>query len=460
MKSLVDPQGVLAAGLTQIRQQFSVPEGFAPEVVAAATGAAQRVPSEHVDRTSVPFVTLDPATSTDLDQALWVEGAGTDLLLHYAIADVAWFVRDGDVVDNEAWKRGTTLYLPDGKAGLYPPVLAEGAASLLPDGPRPAVVFVVRIDQHGDARLDGVERSLIRSHAKLAYDTVEERQLPEGFSELARRVEAAAARRGATNIEPVEQQVEAVAGGYALTFRPRLQSEANNAAMSLSTNLAVGAALQAAKTGLFRVMDEPDVRAVKRLRYEARALSLQWPADQPLGDFERTLDGSEPKQAAFLMAVRRAGGGARYVPYQPGVTPWHAAMSATYSHATAPLRRLADRYVVQAALAIANGRPVPDAVADAFTRLPEVMEKADTVGNRIDRAIIDLAEVVMLQGRIGDTFAAVVTDEDERGARVRLRDEPVIARVNAKGVQPGDDVRVKLVATDPAQRTLQFERVA
>jgi exoribonuclease R len=187
MKALVDPHGVLASGLAQIRRQFDVPSGFPAAVLEAAATATKREPAQQVDRTSVPFVTLDPATSTDLDQALFIERSGSDLVLLYAIADVGWFVRDGDLVDQEAWRRGTTLYLPDGKAGLYPPVLAEGAASLLPDGPRPAVVFRVRVDQHGDATLDGVERALIQSHAKLAYDTVTDQQLPEGFAELARR---------------------------------------------------------------------------------------------------------------------------------------------------------------------------------------------------------------------------------------------------------------------------------
>ena len=64
--------------------------------------------------------------STDLDQAFAIERSGGDLLLHYAIADVAWFVDDGGVIDAEAWRRGATLYLPDGKAGLYPPVLRRG----------------------------------------------------------------------------------------------------------------------------------------------------------------------------------------------------------------------------------------------------------------------------------------------------------------------------------------------
>jgi len=132
MKTLIDSTNALIGGLAAIRRQFAVPAEFPPAVLAAAEKAAGRAPTAHVDRTDRPFVTLDPATSTDLDQAFTIERSGSDLLLHYAIADVAWFVDDGDVIDREAWRRGTTIYLPDGKAGLYPPVLAEGAASLLP----------------------------------------------------------------------------------------------------------------------------------------------------------------------------------------------------------------------------------------------------------------------------------------------------------------------------------------
>jgi exoribonuclease R len=92
-------------------------------------------------------VTLDPAASTDLDQAFWIEATGSDLLLHYAIADVGWYVEPDSLLDQEAWRRGATLYLPDGKAPLYPPALSEGAASLLPDGDRPAVLFHIRLDR-------------------------------------------------------------------------------------------------------------------------------------------------------------------------------------------------------------------------------------------------------------------------------------------------------------------------
>ena len=124
MKTLLDPARTLTPGLAAIRARFQVPEGFPPAVLAAAEAAARRAPTDHVDRTARHFVTLDPASATDLDQAFAIEPSGADLLLHYAIADVAWFVGDGDPIDVEAWRRGTTLYLPDGKAGLYPPVLA------------------------------------------------------------------------------------------------------------------------------------------------------------------------------------------------------------------------------------------------------------------------------------------------------------------------------------------------
>jgi exoribonuclease R len=458
MKALVDPDHVLANGLAEIRTQFQLPPAFPPPVLAAAELAARRVPSEHVDRTSEPFVTLDPASSTDLDQAFGIEASGADLLLHYAIADVAWFVHDGDAVDVEAWKRGTSQYLPDGKTSLYPPVISEGAASLLPDGPRPAVVFTVRVDPSGAVKLDGAERALIRSRAKLAYDHVQDSDLPQGFAAFADRVTRAEEARGAARVDPPEQEVaEKADGGFALQFRPRLISEDRNAALSLATNLAVADVLQAHHTGLFRVMAEPDPSAVARLRLTAQAFGIDWSAKQSLAEIRRGLDPHDPKQAAFMLAIRRAGERASYAPYRDGVIPWHAAMAATYAHATAPLRRLADRYVVQAALAIMNGRAVPEAVSAAFPRLPKIMAHADALGGQIERAAIDLAEAVMLTGQEGKVFDAIVTDRDERGTRIQLKDFPIMTRIGPSQSAPGDALRLKLIRADTITRTIAFE---
>lgn len=461
MKAIRDPDRLLSDGLAAIREQFKVPQAFPPEVEAAAAEAARRTPTEHADRTATRFVTLDPASSTDLDQAFAIERAGADIVLHYAIADVAWFVPDAAPTDTEAWQRGTTTYLPDGKASLYPRVLSEQAASLLPDGDRPAVVFTSRIGPDGLARLDSVERALIRSRAKLAYETARDDELPDGFAELAARIDAAGAARGSVRVDPPEQEVARGADGrFHLSFRPFSPAEVRNAALSLATNLAVGEALYSARTGLFRVMAEPDERAVARLRGTAAAFGLDWPPQVPLKDFEKHLDPANRQQAAFMLAVRRAGNGASYEPYREDRRPWHAAMAATYAHCTAPLRRLADRYVVRAALAIANGQPVPEAVSAAFPRLPAVMAKAEARDGQVERAVIDGAEAAMLAGREGEAFSAVVTDLGESGARIQLCELPVVARVTAHGALPGTPLTVRLLSADPQRRQLSFKRIS
>jgi exoribonuclease R len=450
----------LEHGIERIRREFDVPGDFPPAVVAAARDAARRpLGAQHVDRTGEPFVTLDPAGATDLDQAFSLRIDGDDVVLDYAIADVGFFVRPGDALDTEAWRRGVTVYLGTERAPLYPPELSEAAASLLPGGPRPAVVFTVRVRPGGEVRLDGVERALIESRAQLAYETVRAGDLPPPLTELARRVEHAEEERDAARVEFPHQELQRDSDGWALRFRSRLVSEDQNATMSLATNLAVAAALHAAGTGLFRVMPEPDERAIRRLRSTAKAFGLDWPRSETLGDFVRSLPPEAPRTAAFLLAVRRASEGATYEPHRDGVTPWHAAVAAIYAHATAPLRRLADRYVVEAALAVANGRPVPDDVEQAFVELPAVMEVAETRADRVERAVIELAEAVWLAGRVGDVFDAVLVDEDRDGAVIQLADPAVLARVEAHRVDPGDAVRVRLSGVDVPARRIDFTRV-
>lgn len=460
MKSLIDRQGVLSRGLADIRTQFQVPLEFPPAVLAEADLAAARPVLDHADWTDRDFVTLDPKSSTDLDQAFAIEQSGTDIILHYAIADVAWFVGSGDALDREAWVRGETIYMPDAKASLYPLGLSEGAASLLPDVDRPSVVFTVRIDPTGKSSLDGAIRAMVRSRAKLAYETVTSVDLPSGFAELFERIEQAEEARGAARIDAPEQELVIDADGqFTLKFRPQLLSEQQNAAMSLAANLAIADVMLAHRTGLFRVMAAPDERSAWRLRHTAKALGLLWPKHETLKDFEDSLVASDPRHAAFMTAIRRTGPGASYAPYQEGVTPWHSAMAATYAHATAPLRRLADRFVIEATLQIMAGQTVSGELSDAFQKLPAVMAKAEGKEGQVERAVLDLAEAVILEGREGSRFEAVVTDVDERGTRIQLSDPAVVARIDGKGAMPGDAISVELTGVDVLHRQVKFQRI-
>ena len=456
MKTLRDPGEILSDGLAAIRAQYQLPDAFPPEVIAEAEAAVERPLSDHLDMTDRHFVTLDPAASRDLDQAFAIEIRGADIICHYAIADVAWFVDDGGAMDREAWLRGTSQYLPDGKVSLYPQILSEGAASLLPDVVRPAILFSTAVAEDGTATLEAVRRVKIRSRKKLAYESVSASDLPPGFEQLETRIAAAEARRGASRSDPPEQEVVEHDGHFDLRLSPQNPAEQRNAALSLADNLAVADLLLKHRTGLFRVMPEPEGWAVKRLRNTAKALGIDWPKGREVPEMERTLDPADKDQAALLLAIRHASPGASYAPFVEGITPWHAAMAATYAHATAPLRRLADRYVVMAAYAVANAKPVPPAILDAFTRLPKVMARADALGGNIQRAVIDLAEAIVLQPRVGETFDAIVTDVDQRGPRIQLCGLPVVSRLKDAEVASGAMIKVRLDQADPETRKIAF----
>ena len=110
---LADAQ--VAAALAQVRSELGIPMEFGPAAVAEAVTAARSGPSDvpgrsvpRVDATDLPLLTIDPAGSMDLDQALHVEPAGDGWTVHYAIADVAAFVPPGGALDTETHARGTT----------------------------------------------------------------------------------------------------------------------------------------------------------------------------------------------------------------------------------------------------------------------------------------------------------------------------------------------------------------
>src|SRR5690349_12755879 len=172
VKGDVDPgvSRVLEEGIARIQQEQEVAPEFPPEVEAAAAAAAAAPRLPDLDRTGIPFVTIDPESAMDLDQALHIERSGDGYVVHYAIADVAAFVTAGDPVDVEANRRGETLYGADSKIPLHPTVLSEGAASLLPDEVRPALLWTIRVDAEGAFTDVHVERAVVRSTAQLSYD--------------------------------------------------------------------------------------------------------------------------------------------------------------------------------------------------------------------------------------------------------------------------------------------------
>ncbi|MGW3205386.1 RNB domain-containing ribonuclease [Streptomyces sp. NPDC001135] len=159
------PEAPLRAALAALRGGLGLPRDFPPQVRAEAERAAKSPVLPSYDATDIPFFTLDPPASTDLDQAIHLSRQGTGYRVRYAIADVAAFVVPGGALDAEAHRRVNTLYFPDDLVPLHPAVLSEDAACLLPDRVRPAVLWTIDLDAEGRTVAVDVRRALVRSRA-------------------------------------------------------------------------------------------------------------------------------------------------------------------------------------------------------------------------------------------------------------------------------------------------------
>jgi exoribonuclease R len=459
----------LRSGITAIQGELGVTPEFPPEVEAAAAAAAQAPRLPELDRTDVPFVTIDPESSRDLDQALHLERDGDGYVVRYAIADVAAFVTAGDPVDVEANKRGETLYAADSKIPLHPKVLSEDAASLLPDQVRPALLWTIRITAEGERTDVHVERARVRSTAKLSYEEVQ-RSIDEGTASeslmLLREVgELRVAReaiRGGVSLPLPEQEVDIAGDRWHLEFREQLPVERWNAQISLLTGFAAASLMVYARVGLLRTLPPPDPRDVQRLHRTARALGIEWPAEQLYPDFIRSLDPAVPAHAAMVNASARLLRGSGYVAFdgEMPADPQHAALASEYAHVTAPLRRLGDRYAGEVCLALCAGTEVPAWTLAGLPSIPKTLQSSGQRAHAYERAVLDLVEAGVLHERVGEEFGGVIVDVDEKDDRrgvVVLHDPDVEARIVGSTSLPlGTDVRVRLAVADVASRKVEF----
>ncbi|MCD4527260.1 RNB domain-containing ribonuclease [Nocardioides sp. cx-173] len=462
----------LREGIERIRGELEVSPDFPPEVeeAAAAAAAAPRLPD--LDRTDIAFVTIDPEGAMDLDQALHIERAGDGYVVHYAIADVAAFVSPGDPVDVEAHRRGETLYGADSKVPLHPKVISEDAGSLVEGQVRPALLWTIRVDEVGEGTDVHVERARVRSTAKLSYEQAQ-RAVDEGtggevltlLQEIGELRLARDAARGGVSLPLPEQEIDIQGGRWSLEFRSLLPVELWNSQISLLTGFGAATLMVYGRVGLLRTLPAPDPRDVQRLHRTARALGIEWPAEVLYPDFIRSLDPTQPEQAAMVVASARLLRGSGYVAFDGEVPaePLHSALASEYAHVTAPLRRLADRYAGEVCVALCAGEPVPDWVLAALPGLPRTMQQSSQRARAYERAVLDLVEAGLLAARVGEEFDAVVVSVEEkrpdRGV-VMLAELGVEAPVVGDGDLPlGTDVRVRLETADVATRSVRMRLV-
>lgn len=402
-----------------------------------------------LDATHIPLVTIDPPGSRDLDQALCLtrlpgrQEDGAAYLVTYAIASLATFIPPDSPLDREARARGLTTYLPDAPTPLHPRVLSEGAASLLPGQAVPACVWHIRLAPDGCRVSWTVRRALVRSRAQLTYDQVQDAldavdeggraDLPEGTPEdlpvLLREVGelrlAREAARGGVSVRVPEQEITRLDEGgegihYRLVHRSSLPCEEWNAQISLLTGICAAATMREAGVGILRTVPPASASSLGRLRAVARVLGVEWSPEQTYPDLVRHLEPGSSRNAAFLLEATSLFRGAGYAvfgaPGRPAFPPpgsaetRHEAIAAEYAHATAPLRRLVDRWSLEICLAACAGSRIPQWVLTSVQEVPSLMGSAGQRVSAADRESLAAIGALLLADQVGQSFTGAVVD--------------------------------------------------
>lgn len=442
------------------------------------------------DRRDIPFVTLDPAQSLDLDQAMHIEREGQGYLVRYAISAVGRMIETNSALDRETQQRGQTIYGPDGSVPLHPELLSHDVASLLPGQDRPAYLWYHHLDESGELQETWVELARVRSVAKLSYDQVDKaldgdiplpNEVPHDFLALLREVGTkrieCETRRGGISVNLPEQVVEHSDKGYRLAFRRLTRAESWNAQISLLTGMAAARLMTHENIGILRTMPAFEQRDLDRIRSVARMLGLAWPKEMGYPEFVRSINTDSPEGSAFLteaMGMFRAAGYTS-LPLSEGASEGkhtvdnleHAALAAPYAHVTAPLRRLVDKYGLEVCLAICEQRPVEQWVHEGMKNSAEIMRESSKKARKFQRDALSIIEALVLEGREGETFEAVVTDvflrrrsNKESDGTVIISDPAVEGNVNGDRLRRGARVKVQLTLANPDTGEVKFQLVS
>lgn len=446
---------------SDIAREFDVARGFTPEQHAAAAGLEDRFAGQRRDARDIPFVTIDPEGSMDLDQAVHIARREGGYEVKYAIADVAAFVEPSGPVREESLERGQTIYLPDEPARLHPEELSEGSASLLPGVDRPAVLWSFVLNDAAEVDSAHVERALVRSVARLDYDGVHadfEAGRPHPsialLPEVGRLRQRSSLRRNAINLRlPSVRVVGDEAGRFELVIEPRHPVMDYNSEISLLTGMVAGRMMVDAGVGFLRTLGPADEAAEADFRREARNLGFEVSGD--IGEFLAGVDADTPRGMAIMREAQKLLRGSGYVDLSEGEAEVHAGIGGYYSHVTAPLRRLVDRYATEVCLSICSGDPVPEWVREEAPRVIKTMGRSSQLANTVEKACLHLTEATVLEPWVGHNFTGVTLKTSEDRARVFIVDPPVLG--SSLGTpEEGEETKFSLFKADPEAREVGF----
>jgi exoribonuclease-2 len=421
-----------------------VPVSFSDEQLEWARQQADqhrhaRAADDRLDLRNQPLLTIDGEFTRDFDDALHIERQGENFLVGIHIADVSAFVRPGDILFQEARRRGTSIYFPERQISMLPNVLSEGACSLIEGESRPAISFLVRLTPRGEVLDFKVERSVVQVRRRITYSQAEA-LLAAGRDEELRWLAELSCRL----------QERRVADGALIIPIP-------------DVNISVS------RQGRVQVhlleVDTPARNLVAEFMVLANMLAAQYLADRQIPSLYRC---QEPPRQRLAPGVQRD----LFINFRQrrylsrgqllAEPRLHSGVGAAqYTTVTSPIRRLLDLVVQQQLAHVLQGKGPLYSLSDCRDLAAAILE-AQTRVNQVRqlRHRYWLLKYLAQEVGVGNRLDALVLEIQPRRVQVVLTGillEGDLPLNQGPKVSPGDRIRVKLAKVNALDNSFRLE---
>ncbi|MEM6602806.1 MAG: VacB/RNase II family 3'-5' exoribonuclease [Pseudomonadota bacterium] len=415
---------------------------------------------QHKDMTDIPFITIDPATARDHDDAVaaFQDKAADNpngYIVHVAIADVAYYVRSGGAIDMEARKRGNSIYLPDQVVPMLPETLSNDLCSLREGTERPALVMTMRFSETGRKLSHKVQRGMIKCKSNLSYEEVfrvhqgtqeehlvKHKDILQDVFDAYACVKKARDKRSPLNLDMAEYEIELNDQGDVINIlqKERLFTHQLIEEFMVLANVCAAETLEKRKsTVIYRSHEAPPADKASQLKETLKEMDFSFSVGQVMKP--RAFNGilAQAKESEFKDLINKLVLRCQCQAVYSTKNEGHFGLNlARYAHFTSPIRRYADLFIHRAlitALDLGDDGLTEDDVENA-AEIADHISKTERKAMQVEIQTRDRYLARFMENKIGNHFRALISGVTTAGLFIK------IPEYGAEGIIPISDLSV------------------